>query len=96
MIFNHGTDNARGVAILIYSRLDYSVTPTRGDNERRLLNTSLNLDGHVLNIINVPQMDSTHKTFLSSMVKFISEGDDDIIGGDFHCTANGKLGENMI
>ena len=36
-------------------------------------------------------MDSTHQTFLSSMVKFISEGDDDIIGGDFHCIANGKL-----
>jgi len=69
------------------------VTPTRGDNERRILNISLNLDRHVLNIINiyVPQMDSAHQTFLFSLVKFISEADDNIIRGDFNCMANGKL-----
>ena len=35
VIFNHGMNNARGVAILIHSRLDYTVIQTRGDNEGR-------------------------------------------------------------
>ena len=93
VIFNHGTNNARGVAILIHSRLDYSVTQTRGDNEGRVLNILLNLDGHVLNIINIyaPQTDSARQTFFSSLVQFISQVDENIIGGDFNCIANVKL-----
>ena len=65
VIFNHGTNNARGVAILIHLRLDYTVTQIRGDNEGRVLNILLNLDGHVLNIINIyaPQTDSARQTF---------------------------------
>ena len=60
VFFNNGTHNARGVAILIHSRLDYTVSQTGGDNEGRVLNILLSLDGHVLNIINVyaPQTDS--------------------------------------
>ena len=93
VIFNHGTNNARGVAILIHSRLDYTVTQTRGDNEGRVLNILLDLDGHVLNIINIyaPQTDSARQTFFSSLVQFISDVNDNIIGGDFNCIANVKL-----
>ena len=93
VIFNHGTNNARGVAILIHSRLDYTVIQTRGDNEGRVLNILLNLDGHALNIINIyaPQTDSANQTFFSSPVQFISQVDDNIIGGDFNCIANVKL-----
>ena len=74
VIFNHCTNNARGVAILINSRLDYTVTQTRGDNEGRVLNILLNLDGHVLNIINIytPQTDSERRTFFSGLGNFIS------------------------
>lgn len=35
-IFNHGTNTTRGVAILIHSRLDYTVKQTRSDNEGRI------------------------------------------------------------
>ena len=72
---------------------DYTVTQTRGDNEGRVLNILLDLDGHVLNITNIyaPQTDSDRQTFFSSLVKFISNVDDNIIGGDFNCIANVKL-----
>ena len=55
----------------------------------------MNLDGHVLNIINIyaPQKDSACQTFFSSLVQFISEVDDNIIGGDFNCIANVKPDE---
>lgn len=93
VIFNHGTNNARGVAILINSRLDYTVTQTRSDNEGRVLNIMLNLDGHALNIVNIyaPHTDSARQMFFASLDKFISEVDDNIIGGDFNCIANVRL-----
>ena len=93
VIFNHRTNNARGVAILINSRLDYTVTQTRSDNEGRVLNIMLNLDGHALNIVNIyaPHTDSARQMFFASLDKFISEVDDNIIGGDFNCIANVRL-----
>ena len=36
--FKHGTNVARGLAILIHSRLDYTVRNTQRDNEGRILN----------------------------------------------------------
>ena len=56
-------------------------------------NILLNLDGHALNIIKIyaPQTDSADQTFFSSPVQFISQVDDNIIGGDFNCVANVKL-----
>ena len=93
VIFNHGTNNARGVAILINSRLDYTVTQTRSDNEGRVLNIMLHLEGHALNIVNIyaPHTDSARQMFFASLDKFISEVDDNIIGGDFNCIANVRL-----
>ena len=38
---------------LIHSQLDYNVRQTRGDNEGRILNILLDLDGHILNIFNI-------------------------------------------
>jgi exonuclease III len=93
VIFNHDTNTARGVAILIYSRLDYTVRQIRSDNEGRILNMVLDLDGNILNIINIyaPQTDSDRRIFFSSLDGFISEEFDNIIGGDYNCISNGKL-----
>ena len=56
----NGTNNSRGVAILINSRLDYNVIPVISDNEGRVLNVTLDLDERILNIVNIyaPQTDS--------------------------------------
>ena len=91
--FNHGTNTARGVAILIHSRLDYTVKQKRSDNEGRILNIVLELDDHILNIINIyaPRTDSARQSFFSGLDEFISEDDDNIIGGDFNCIGNVRL-----
>jgi exodeoxyribonuclease-3 len=75
VIFNHGTNTARGVATLINPRLGYNVRQTRGDNEGRILNIVLDLDGHILNIINIyaPQTDSARQVFFSGLDELISE-----------------------
>lgn len=66
-IFNHGTNTARGVAILIHSRLGCSVMQTRSDNEGRILNILLELDDHALNVVNTyaPQTDAERQVFFS-------------------------------
>ena len=93
IIFNHGTNTARGVAILFHSRLDYTVKQTRSDNDGRILNVVLELDGRTLNIINIyaPQTDSERRTFFSCLDRFISEEFDNIIGGDYNCIVNARL-----
>ena len=53
IIVNHGANTARGVAILLHSRLECSVKQKRCDNEGRTLNIVLELENHTLNIINI-------------------------------------------
>jgi len=93
IIFNHGTNTARGVAILLHSRLECSVKQKPSDNEGRILNIVLQLDGHALNVNNIytPQTDSERRIFFSGLDNFISEDFDDIIGGDYNCIVNTKL-----
>ena len=100
VFFNHGTNTARGVAILIHPRLEYAVGHTRSDNEGRILNIVLTLDDHTLNIINIyaPQTDTDRRAFFSSLDGFLSTDFDNIIGGDFNCISNArldKLGGNL-
>ena len=87
IIFNHGTNTARGVAILFHSRLDYTVKQTRSDNDGRILNVVLELDGRTLNIINIyaPQTDSERRTFFSGLDRFISKEFDN------NCIVNVRL-----
>ena len=93
IIFNHGTNAARGVAILIHPRLEYTVEYTRCDNDGRILNIVLTLGDHTLNIINIyaPNTDQERRVFFSNLDDFISEEYDNIIGGDFNCILNARL-----
>jgi len=93
IIFNHGTNTARGFPILLHSRLECSVKQKRSDNEGRILNIVLDLDGHTLNIINIyaPQTDSERRTFSSGLDDFLSEEFDNIVGGDYNCILNARL-----
>ena len=91
--FSNGTNNSRGVAVLISSRLDYDVIRVRSDNEGRILNVLLDLDDHTLNIVNIyaPQTDTERQAFFSGLDDFISDDHKNIIGGDFNCIANVRL-----
>ena len=95
VFFNHGTNTTRGVAILIHPRLEYTVEHTRCDNDSRILNIVLTLGDHTLNIINIyaPNTDQERRVFFSNLDDFISEEYDNIIGGDFNCILNARLGK---
>ena len=53
VIFNHETNTASVVAILINPRLGYIVRQIQHDNEGRILNILLQLDDHTFNIVNI-------------------------------------------
>ena len=91
--FAHGTNSSRGVAILIASRLDYNEKQIRRDNEGRVLNMLLEIDDRTLNLINVysPSKDSQRRAFFSDLNRFLSDSNDNILGGDFNCIFNSRL-----
>ena len=93
IVFNHGTNSARGVAILINPRLSHRITHTRRNNEGRILNILLELDDHTINIVNIyaPSTDNERNTFFSDLDDFISVDYDNIIGGDFNCISDVRL-----
>ena len=91
--FAHGTNSARGVAILITSRLGYNYKQIRSDNEGRVLNMLLEVDDHTLNLINVyaPSKDSQRRDFFLGLNRFLSDSNDNVMGGDFNCIFNSRL-----
>lgn len=86
--FIHGTNSARGVAIMFSSRREYKVIQTRRDKEGRILNILLNMDEHSMNIVKVyvPSSDTERRTFFSDLEQSLSRDYANIIGGDFNCT----------
>ena len=91
--FAHGTNSSRGVAILIASRLDYNEKQIRRDNEGRVLNMLLEIDDRTLNLINVysPSKDSQRRAFFSDLNRFLSDSNDNNLGGDFNCIFDSRL-----
>ena len=93
--FAHGTNSARGVAILITSRLGYNYKQIRSDNEGRVLNMLLEVDDHTLNLSNVymrrPSKDSQRRDFFLHLNRFLSDSNDNVMGGDFNCIFNSRL-----
>ena len=91
--FSHGTNSARGVAILITSRLGYNNKQIRSDNEGRVLNMLLEVDDRMLNLINVyaPSKHFQRRDFFLDLNIFLSDSNDNIMGGDFNCIFNSRL-----
>ena len=89
----HGTNSARGAAILISSRLDYKVKETKRDNEGRVLNLVIEMDEQTINLVNVyaPNTDTERRTFFLNLEPFISKEYENIIGGDFNSIMDNRL-----
>src|SRR6056300_1290867 len=50
ILFNNGTDTARGVAILLHERLNASLTNTQSDRDGRILSTKVTTNGLTLQV----------------------------------------------
>ena len=91
--FAHGTANARGVSVLIYRRLYRIVKQVQSDNEGRIVNILLDIDDHILNIVNVyaPNKDTERGAFFTGLNRFLSSSHENIIADDFNCIFDEKL-----
>ena len=92
-IFNHGSNTARGVAVLINPRLEHIAKQTKCDNEGRILNILVEVDDHTFNVVNIyaPQTDKERQTFYANLNDFISADHENIIAGDFNCITDQRL-----
>jgi len=72
--FPNRTANARGVPVLIQPRLHHIVKQIRSDNKGRIVNILLDIDDHILNIVNVyaPNNDSERGAFFTDLNRFLS------------------------
>ena len=92
--FAHGTANARGVsAVLIHPRLHHIVKQVRSDNEGCIVNILLDIDDHILNIVNVyaPNKDCELGVFFTDLNRFLTSSHENIMAGDFNCIVDAKL-----
>ena len=79
--------------MLIHPRLHHIVKQVQRDNEGRIVNILLDIDDHILNIVNVypPNTDSERGAFFTDLNRFLSSSHENIIAGDFNCIFDAKL-----
>ena len=91
--YNHGTHNARGIAILINSCLEYRLHNLKQDSHGRILAIEITFDDTTINLVNIyaPNSDLERRTFFQHLETFLSDQHENIIGGDFNCIADPRL-----
>ena len=98
MFFSHGSNNARGVAILFRSGFDINIDAVKRDGQGRLLVIKGKLEDSAFTIVNIyaPNVDRCSRQFFENLqghlLEFgISDEDNIIVGGDFNCPLNPRL-----
>ena len=98
MFFSHGSNNARGVAILFRSGFDVNLEAVKRDGQGRFLVIKGKLEDSAFTIVNIyaPNVDRCSLQFFENLqghlLEFgISDEDNIIIGGDLNCLLNPRL-----
>ena len=98
MFFSHGSNNARGVAILFRSGFDINIDAVKRDGQGRLLVIKGKLEDSAFTTLNIyaPNVDRCSCQFFGNLqghlLEFgISDEDNIIIGVDFNCPLNPRL-----
>ena len=93
IFYSYSSNTARGVAILVHSRLNAHIIETKGDNEGCIINIMIDFDDHTISTINIyaPSTDTGRQIFFSIIDKFIKNRHENKLSGDFNCIANARL-----
>lgn len=86
IIYNHGTANSCGVAILFHAGLANQPRQPKCDSHSRILATKITLDNQELNLVNiyVPRSNTERQSFYRSLSDYLTDDDNNIIAGDFN------------
>jgi exonuclease III len=90
----HGTNTARGVAILIRKHLNANITDVHRDTTGRTLTCNISLDDFKLKLINVyaPNIGQERRSYFKQLHTHLANvGTDVVIGGDFNCALNSSI-----
>ena len=106
VFFSHGSNNARGMAILFWSGFDINIDAVKRDGQGRLLVIKGKPEDSAFTIVNIyaPNVDRCSHQFFENLqghlLEFgISNEHNIIIGGDFNCPLNPRLdkqGGNLV
>ena len=98
IIFSHGTNDARGVAILLPSQpSSFNIENSWSDTEGRIVMVRVKCEGESYTLINIYAPTKNHQklqlNFLNVLKKIIIDNDDSsiILGGDFNTYLNPLL-----
>ena len=97
-MWNHGSSNSRGVAILFSKTIDYEVTETGRDNTGRKISCVVKISNtYNVNIYNVyvPNLGNDKKIFINQSIS-MNPADKNIVLGDFNCTLLKSLDRKPI
>ena len=96
IIYNHGTANSCGVAILFHPGLVNQPTQRKRDSHGRILATKITLDDQELNLVNIyaPRSNTERQSFYRSLSNYLTDDDNNIIAGDFNSIADPQRGKS--
>ena len=89
ILFSHGKNDARGVAMLFGKNVDYRIIKFRTDVEGRYLIAELKLEELICTIVNVYAPNLDKPVFFEQLHKDLAEySENKILAGDFNLTMN--------
>ena len=98
ILFSHGTNNSRGVAILFKNGSNFDVSNVYHDNYGRILSVNFVKDEVNFTLVNVyaPNIESLQIDFYDDLCNLVggdalNVNDRIVIGGDFNCILDAKL-----
>lgn len=98
ILFSHGTNNSKGVAIIFRNGNNVDVSDIYHDNEGRILCINFVKDELNFTLVNIyaPNIENLQNQFYDNLKDVFSQrkfedSDRIIIGGDFNCILNAKL-----
>ena len=93
ILFNNFECNARGTAILFSPHFDFHMCNNTCDPHGRTIQTLIEHADRKFNLINVyaPRTNAERRIYFHSISNFISNVDENILGGDFNCISDNKL-----
>ena len=90
IIYNYGSENSCGVAILLHEKTDNQITQPKRDSHGRIIATKITLDDQEINLVNVyaPRTNSEQHSFSRSLRNYLTNDDNNTSGGDFNSIAD--------
>ena len=92
-LWNHGSSNSRGTAILFNKNLNISILKSVCDPNGRYVIADVNISDKVFTLINIYAPNDDCPQFFTQIDNLINQfhGDSIIFGGDFNCVLNLSL-----